>query len=55
MNEELAKQIIAEALNIAIKKGCFDLVEVNNVVGAINFINASNFTPKETFDIKVNN
>ena len=39
MNEELAKQIIKEAVNVAIKKGCYDLIEVVNIVAALNFIN----------------
>jgi len=33
-----AQQIIAEALNIAIQKGCFGLVEVQNIVEAIKVI-----------------
>lgn len=34
-----AKQIIAEALNIAVSKGCFNLVEVTNIVKALETIN----------------
>jgi len=34
-----AKQIIAEALNIAVSKGCFNLVEVSNIVKALETIN----------------
>ncbi len=39
MNEELAKQVIKEALNLAIQKGCYDLVAVSNIVNAINVLN----------------
>jgi hypothetical protein len=38
MDNKLAKQILKEALNIAIAKGCFNLVEVSNIVKAIDFI-----------------
>jgi len=40
MKTETAKQIVNEALNIAISKGCFGLVEVTNIVEAIKTINA---------------
>jgi hypothetical protein len=39
METNTAKQIIAEALNIAISKGCFGLVEVQNIVKALETIN----------------
>lgn len=39
METNTAKQIIAEALNIAIAKGCFGLVEVQNIVKALEVIN----------------
>jgi len=39
METNTAKQIIAEALNIAISKGCFGLVEVQNIVKALEAIN----------------
>jgi hypothetical protein len=39
METNTAKQIIAEALNIAISKGCFGLVEVQNIVKALEVIN----------------
>ena len=35
MKKETAVQIINEALNIAIAKGCFGLVEVTNIVKAV--------------------
>ena len=35
MELKTAHQIIAEALNIAIAKGCFGLVEVQNIVKAL--------------------
>ena len=38
MNNKTAKQIVNEALNIAISKGCFGLIEVSNIVKAIDFI-----------------
>jgi hypothetical protein len=34
-----SKQIIAEALNIAISKGCFGLLEVQNIVKALEVLN----------------
>jgi hypothetical protein len=39
MKSEQAKQIIAEALHIAIGKGCYGLVEVSNIVKALEVIN----------------
>jgi len=39
MDNKTAKQIISEALNIAIAKGCFGLVEVTNIVKALEFLN----------------
>ena len=39
MENKLAKQIITEALHVAITKGCFGLVEVTNIVKAIEFLN----------------
>ena len=38
MKKETAIQIINEALNIAIAKGCFGLVEVTNIVKAVEVI-----------------
>ena len=38
MKKETALQVINEALNIAIAKGCFGLIEVTNIVKAIEFI-----------------
>jgi hypothetical protein len=38
MDNKTSKQIIKEALNIAIQKGCFGLIEVSNIVKAIEFI-----------------
>ena len=38
MDNKTSKQIIKEALNIAIQKGCFNLIEVSNIVKAIEFI-----------------
>lgn len=39
MENKLAKQIVTEALHMAITKGCFGLVEVTNIVKAIEFLN----------------
>ena len=39
MTNQLSKQIITEALNIAISKGCFNLIEVTNIVKALEFLN----------------
>jgi hypothetical protein len=39
MTQENAKQVISEALHIAIAKGCFGLVEVTNIVKALEVIN----------------
>jgi hypothetical protein len=39
MDNKTAKQIISEALHIAINKGCFGLIEVTNIVKAIEFLN----------------
>jgi len=38
MNNKTAKQIVNEALNIAISKGCFGLIEVTNIVKALEVI-----------------
>ena len=38
MELKQAHQVIAEALNIAIQKGCYGLVEVQNIVAAIQKI-----------------
>jgi hypothetical protein len=39
MESNTAKQVIAEALHMAISKGCFGLVEVTNIVKALEYIN----------------
>ena len=39
MEQNIAKQIISEALNIAIAKGCFNLIEVTNIVKALEKLN----------------
>lgn len=38
MDNKTAKQIISEAMNIAIAKGCFGLIEVTNIVKAVEFL-----------------
>jgi hypothetical protein len=39
MKTEQAIQILKEALNIAISKGCFGLLEVSNIVKALDYLN----------------
>jgi hypothetical protein len=39
MDNKTAKQIISEAMNVAISKGCFGLIEVTNIVKAVEFLN----------------
>lgn len=39
MTQENAKQVIAEALHIAISKGCYGLIETTNIVKALELIN----------------
>ena len=39
MDNKTAKQIVTEALHIAICKGCFGLIEVTNIVKAVEFLN----------------
>jgi hypothetical protein len=39
MELNTAKQVIAEALHIAIAKGCYGLLEVQNIVKALEVIN----------------
>jgi len=38
MDNKTAKQVLKEALNIAIAKGCFGLVEVSNIVTALEVL-----------------
>ena len=38
MDKKTALQIISEAMNIAIAKGCFGLIEVSNIVKAIDVL-----------------
>ena len=40
MDNKTAKQIISEAMNVAISKGCFGLIEVTNIVKALEHINS---------------
>ena len=57
MDNKLAKQILTEALNIAISKGCFGLIEVTNIVKALEFLNeqpdveSGAVKNKEVFDL----
>jgi len=40
MNQQQALQIVNEALNIAIARGCFGLTEVTNIVKALEIVNS---------------
>ena len=42
MDKKISIQIINEALNLAIQKGCYDLIAVTNIVNALNFLNNEN-------------
>jgi len=49
MDQNLANQILVEALNIALLKGCFGLQEATNIVRAIDFFSSTNnIQPSET-------
>ena len=39
MDKKLSIQIINEALNLAIQKGCYDLIAVTNIVNALTLLN----------------
>lgn len=41
MELNTAKQVIAEALHMAISKGCYGLIEVQNIVKALETIEQS--------------
>jgi hypothetical protein len=45
MDTKTAKQFINEAINIAISKGCFNLIDVRNIILALDYINQ---LPEET-------
>ena len=38
MGLDLMKQTLIEALNVAVYKGCFGLIEVSNIVRALDFL-----------------
>jgi hypothetical protein len=38
MDKITANQIIKEAINVAISRGCFGLIEVKNIVSALDYI-----------------
>lgn len=48
MTQELANQIIIEALNVGLLKGCYNLQEATNIVKAIDTLSNSNQLPIET-------
>jgi hypothetical protein len=39
MDKQTCTQIINEALNLAIQKGCYNLIEVTNIVNALTLLN----------------
>ena len=39
MTQEQSNQILVEAIHIAISKGCYGLVEVTNIVKALEVLN----------------
>lgn len=39
MDKKTSIQLINEALNIAIQKGCYNLIEVTNIVNALTLLN----------------
>ena len=39
MDTKTAKQFINETINIAISKGCFNLIDVRNIILALDYIN----------------
>ena len=40
MDKIKANQIIKEAINIAISRGCFGLIEVKNIVSALDYLDS---------------
>ena len=40
MDQITAKQIIKEAINVAISRGCFGLIEVKNIVSALDYLDS---------------
>jgi hypothetical protein len=40
MDQITAKQIIKEAINVAISRGCFGLIEVKNIVSALEYLDS---------------
>ena len=40
MDNKTAKQVLKEALNIAIAKGCYGLIEVGNIVTALEVLDS---------------
>ena len=42
MDKQTCTQNINEALNLAIQKGCYNLIEVTNIVNALTLLNNEN-------------
>jgi hypothetical protein len=40
MDHKNSIQIIKEAINIAISRGCFNLIEVKNIVSALDYLDS---------------
>lgn len=50
MDKITANQIIKEAINVAISRGCFGLIEVKNIVSALDYIEQ---IPEQTKEIQI--
>ena len=50
MDKITANQIIKEAINVAISRGCFGLIEVINIVSALDYIEQ---IPEQTKEIQI--
>jgi hypothetical protein len=47
MENATAIKILQEAANIAIKAGCFGLVETSNIINALTTLEKATYTPAE--------
>lgn len=47
MEENLAKQVIMEAIDMAMKKGCYGIVESTNIVKAVEALGINQKTPTQ--------
>ena len=53
MDENLAKQVTMEAIDMAIKKGCYGIVETMNIVKAIEVLNLNKKIDNEHHDLEL--